>query len=368
MFSQVTRLSRNAKNIIYLLKRHIFLLNYLFFSFPSFKFQPLSTRSLKPIWSFTGALCFLLFSSGCDQQEAKKVVAITQIVAHPSADAVAQGVKDGLKEAGYIDGKNITLVFENAQGSIATSIQIAQKFVGMHPDVIIPITTPSTQAVVSAARGTEIPIIFSAVTDPIHANVVTDMMHPGGNVTGATDGPPISSQLALIKEIMPNLETLGVLYNPGETTPSKIAQQVDDLSREMGFRVIKISASKVSDVAMAFQKAVNEVDAIYVPLDNTVLSAMEQVVSLSYEHNVPVFSSDSHSVTQGALASVGFSHYETGRKTAEMVVKMFKGEKPGNMRVASPATTDIYLNLKSADKLGILLADSLVKKAKQINR
>jgi putative ABC transport system substrate-binding protein len=368
MFTQVTRLSRNAKSIIQSLKRNIFVLSRPFLPSSSFKFQPLSTCLSKPLWSFAGALCFLLLSSGCDQREAKKVVAITQIVAHPSADAVTQGVKDGLAAAGYVDGKNITLVFENAQGSIATSIQIAQKFVGMHPDVIIPITTPSTQAVVSAARGTEIPIIFSAVTDPIHANVVTDMMHPGGNVTGATDGPPISSQLALIKEIMPNLEILGVLYNPGETTPTKIAQQVDDLSREMGFRVIKISAPKVSDVASAFQKAVNEVDAIYVPLDNTVLSAMEQVVSLSYQHEIPVFSSDSHSVTQGALASVGFSHYETGRKTAEMVVRMFKGEKPGNMRVASPATTDIYLNLKSADKLGILLAEPLVKKAKHVTR
>ncbi|MBL0941958.1 MAG: ABC transporter substrate-binding protein [Alphaproteobacteria bacterium] len=368
MFIQVTSLSRSVKNIIQLLKHNIHSLNQFLLHSPSFKLYTSSISLLKPICSFAGIFCYLLLSSGCDQQEAKKVVAITQIIAHPSADAVTQGVKDGLAAAGYIDGKNITLVFENAQGSIATSIQIAQKFIGMRPDVIIPITTPSTQAVISAARSTETPIIFSAVTDPIHANVVTDMMHPGGNVTGTTDAPPISSQLALIKEIMPNLEILGVLYNPGETTPAKIAQQVDDLSREMGFRVIKISASKVPEVPLAFQKAVKEVDAIYVPLDNTVLAAMEQVVSLSYEHNVPVFSSDSHSVTQGAVASVGFSHYETGRKTAEMVIRLFKGEKPGNMRVTSPATTDIYLNLKSADKLGILLAESLVKKAKRVTR
>lgn len=360
MFTKTTFTGRNAKSIIQSIKQAVFVFRSCFSS-SHFKLPNLFI----PIVS---SIPLLLLASGCDQRATKKVVAVTQIVAHPSADAVRQGLKDGLAEAGYVDGKNITWVFENAQGNIATGIQIAQKFVGMHPDVIVPITTPSAQAVVSAARGTDIPIIFAAVTDPIQSNVVTNMEHPGGNVTGVTDGPPISRQLELIKEIMPHIQTLGVLYNPGETTPAKIAQEVDDLSRTMGFRVIKIGAAKISDVAAAFQKAVGSVDAVYVPLDNTVLSAMDQVVSLSYQYKIPVFSSDSHSVKQGALASVGFSHYETGKKAAQMVVRLFKGEKPGNMSVASPATTDVYLNLKSAEKLEILLPVPLVARAKHVTR
>jgi len=292
-----------------------------------------------------------------------KIVAITQIVEHPSADQVRKGILDVLTEHGFVDGKNIIIHYENAQGNMGTAIQIANKFVSLSPDVIVPITTPSSQAVVSASKKTNIPVVFAAVTDPINAKLVTNMKHPGGNITGTTEFPPIEQQLQLIQKIIPNVKKVGVVFSPSEINSVKIVQLIKSAGNKQGIEIIEAPAMTSSEVPAATQSLVKNVQAIYVPLDNTVLSAMNGVLKEGFANKIPVFSSDPDSVPQGALASISYTQYEAGRLAGEMVIRIFNGEKPGSIPVSSPAKAKLTVNLESAKKLGIILPKEIIEEA-----
>jgi putative tryptophan/tyrosine transport system substrate-binding protein len=294
-------------------------------------------------------------------------VAITQIADHPAANAVREGILAALKDNGYKQGENINIVFENAQGSPVTAAQIAHKFVAMKPNVLIPITTTSTQAMVKADQTYGIPIVFAAVTDPVLSGVVPSLTHPGGYITGATDASPVKQQIEIFKKVLPSLKTLGVLYNPGDnssTTPLKEAREV---SKQMGITLVEATAFKTSDVPAAMQQLTGRnVDAIFVPLDNTILSAMDSVLKIGFQNNIPVFSSDSDSVAQGALASSGYTHFDTGYAAGEIVVKVLKGAKPGDIPVATSQDLNVYINPRSAEKLHITIPDAIAKTAKKL--
>jgi putative ABC transport system substrate-binding protein len=296
-----------------------------------------------------------------------KSVAITQIIDHPAADAVRQGVIDGLKDNGYEDGKTIKLIYENAQGSPVTATQIAQKFVALKPDVLIPITTPSTQAMVKADQAYNIPIVFAAVTDPVTSGVVSSLNHPGGHITGATDAAPLKQQLELFKQVLPNLKVLGVLYNPGDNSSSSPVKEAKELAKGMGFTLIEATAFKTSDVPSAMQQlAGSKVDAVFVPLDNTVLSAMDAVLKIAFQNMIPVFTSDSDSVAQGALASSGYTHFDTGYSAGEIAAQVLNGVNPGDIPVATAQNLNIYVNARSAAKLNITLPEAILKSAKEM--
>jgi len=295
-----------------------------------------------------------------------KTIAVTQIVDHPAADAVREGVFAALKEGGYEKDKNLKIIYENAQGSPATATQIAQKLVALKPDVIIPITTPSTQAVVNADRAYNIPIVFAAVTDPVISGVVSSLTHPGGHVTGVTDAAPVKHQFEVFKQILPNLKILGILYNPGDNSTSSPLQEARTISKEMGLILVEAIAFKTSDVSGAMQQLIGKkVDAVFVPLDNTALSAMDAVLKLAFQYKLPVFTSDSDSVTQGALASSGYSHFGTGHKAGEIAVQVLKGANPGDIPVANAQDLNIYINLKSAKKLNLIIPKAILKVAKE---
>ncbi len=297
--------------------------------------------------------------------EKPKIIAITQIVEHPSADAVRKGILDVLTEHGYQDGKNIQIIYENAQGNMTTALQIAQKFVSLSPDVIVPITTPSSQAVVSAAKHSHIPVVFAAVTDPINAKLVTNMQAPGGNITGTTEFPPIAKQLALMQEILPKIQRLGVIYNPAEINSVKIVNIMKSQAFAKGISIIERAASSTAEVPAAAQSVASQVDALYVPLDNMVLSAMNSVLKEGFKQQIPVFSSDPDSVQQGVLASVSYTQYEAGRLAGEMVIRIMAGENPGQIPVSSPAIAKLYINQDTAKKLQISLSDKILKEAQQ---
>lgn len=296
-----------------------------------------------------------------------KTVLITQITEHPAADAVRQGVLAALKDYGYEDGKNIDVIFENAQGSTVTAMQIAKKFVSLRPDLMIPITTPSTQALVKANKDSSYPIVFAAVTDPVASGVVPSLTHPGGVVTGATDAAPIKHQFEVFKKILPHLKTLGIIYNPEDNSSATPVKEAQKIAKEMGIKLIEATAFKTADVPGAMlQLAGKSVDAVFVPLDNTILSAMDAVLKTSFEYKIPVFSSDSDSVTQGALASSGYTHFDTGYAAGEIAVKILNGAKPGDIPVANAQDLNIYINLKSAKKLGIKLSPELLNASRHM--
>ncbi len=296
-----------------------------------------------------------------------KTVLITQITSHPSADAVRQGVLAGLKDGGFIDGKNITVTIANAHGNTTTAMQIAKKFVSLKPDLMIPITTPSTQAIIQANEEFKYPVVFAAVTDPVGAGIVKSLQNPGGSVTGSTDAAPLKHQFEIFKQILPNIKTLGILYNPGDNSSATPVKEAKELAKQMGWTIIEATSPKTGDVPAAMQKLVGDkVDAVFVPLDNTVLSAMDSVVKIGNEAKIPVLSSDSDSVGQGALVSSGYTHFSTGYAAGFLASRVLKGENPSNIPIANAQDLNIYVNLKSAEKLGIKISPEILKTAQKL--
>ncbi|EFM58536.1 ABC transporter periplasmic substrate-binding protein [Brucella sp. BO2] len=294
--------------------------------------------------------------------QAKDVtVAVTAIVEHPALDAARDGVKDALAEAGYKEGENLKFIYQSAQGNPATAAQIARQFVGEGPDVIVPISTPSAQAVVSATR--DIPVVFTAVSDPVGAQLVKDLKKPGGNVTGLSDMSPVVEHIKLIKEVMPNIKKLGYLYNSGETNSVSLLAALKEAAAAEGIEIVESAATKSAEVQGAARALVGRADAMYVPTDNTIVSALESAVGVAEESKLPLFTADTDSVKRGALAALGFNYYDVGKQTGAVVVKILKGEKPGDIAVDIAKGTDLVINLGAAKKMGVEFPQAVIDRA-----
>ncbi len=291
-------------------------------------------------------------------------VAVTAIVEHPALDACRDGIKDELAEAGFKDGENLTFLYESAQGNPGTAAQIARKYVGENPTVIVPISTPSAQAVVAATS--DIPVVFTAVTDPVGAQLVSSMEHPGGNVTGMSDLSPLAKHLDLIREITPDAKTVGVPYNPGEANAVTLLELLKSLAPGAGFEIVEAAAPKSSDVLAAAQSLVGKVDVIYVPTDNTIVSALEAVVKVGIDNQIPVYAGDTDSVPRGVMAAVGFNYYDVGRQTGKIVVRVLNGENPGDIPVEGVETTELYVNPGAAEKMGVTIPETVIARAKEV--
>jgi putative tryptophan/tyrosine transport system substrate-binding protein len=291
-------------------------------------------------------------------------VAVTAIVEHPALDAARDGIKAALAEAGYVDGQNLKFVYESAQGNPATAAQIARKLVGEAPAVIVPISTPSAQAVVGATK--DIPVVFTAVTDPVGAKLVRDLKHPGGNVTGMSDLSPIAKHLDLVKEILPAARTLGVIYNPGEANSLTLVDLLRKEAPARGLKILEAPAPKSADVLPAAQSLVGNVDAIYVPTDNTVVTALEAVVQVGRQNRLPVIAGDTDSVPRGAIAALGFNYGDVGRQTGRIVARVLKGERPGEIPVEGVEITELFVNPAAAKAMGVTLPEALVARAKTV--
>jgi putative ABC transport system substrate-binding protein len=291
-------------------------------------------------------------------------VAVTAIVEHPALDAARDGVKEALEAAGYKEGENLKFLYESAQGNPATAAQIARQFAGEEPTVIVPISTPSAQAVVSATK--DIPIVFTAVSDPLGAQLVTDMDKPGGNVTGLSDLSPVAEHLALIKEILPNAKTIGFLYNSGEANSVSLLAVLKAEAEKAGLTVVESAATKSAEVQGAARALVGRADAIYIPTDNTIISALEGAVAVAEEAKLPLFTADTDSVSRGAIAALGFNYKDVGKQTGEIVVRILKGEKPGDIAVKVAAGTDLVVNKSAATKMGVTLPEAVVGRATRI--
>ncbi len=291
-------------------------------------------------------------------------VAVTAIVEHPALDAARKGVLDALTAAGYKEGENLKFVFESAQGNPATAAQIARQFAGDEPNVIVPISTPSAQAVVSSTR--DIPVVFTAVSDPLGAQLVKNMDKPGGNVTGLSDMSPVGEHIALIKEILPNVKTIGYLYNSGEANSVSLLAALKAEAEKAGITVVESAATKSAEVQGAARALVGRADAIYIPTDNTIISALEGAVAVAEESKLPLFTADTDSVARGSIAALGFNYYDVGKQTGEIVVRVLKGENPGDIAVKTAAGSDLVINKAAAAKMGVTLPESVVSRANKV--
>lgn len=304
-------------------------------------------------------------SSDAAAPAAIKTVAITQIVDHPALDASRKGVEDGLAAAGFKVGENLKIDFQNAQGSPATAGQIAKKFAADKPDAIVAISTPSAQPVVAATKS--VPIIFTAIIDPVAAKLVPSMDKPSGtNVTGLSDYIPFEPQFEMMQKLLPNLKRIGYVYSPGEINSTVVLERMKTYLAPKNIEVIAAAAPRTSDVAAAARSLKGKADLIYTATDNGVVSAYEAVYKVGTELKMPLVTADTGTVSRGAAAAYGPDFYNLGVQAGQIAARVLKGEKPGDIKPEHPKSGELFLNPAAAQAQGFAIPESLLKEAAQI--
>lgn len=299
------------------------------------------------------------------ESSAKQVkVGIIQIVEHPALDAAREGFLESLKNAGYVEGQNLTVDYQNAQGDANNLRSIAQKLVSDKPDLILAIATPSAQAMASVTK--DIPILITAVTDPVDAKLVQSAEKPGTNVTGTNDMNPIKDQLELMKKLVPNAKTVGIIFNAGEQNSQTQVKIVKDLAPSLGLQVAEGTVTTSADVMQAAQSLVGKAQVIYIPTDNMVVSACASVIQVADKNKLPIIAGESSVVDKGGLATIGIDYKKLGAQTGDMAVRVLKGEKPQNMPVESQKDFSITINKKNADLIGVTIPPDVMQKAAKI--
>ena len=305
----------------------------------------------------------LVFSAGIMASGAvfSQTVSVSSIVEHPALDSVRDGVKQGLHEAGYTEEKGLKWQFQTAQGNTAIASQIARKYIGDDSDVIVAISTPSAQAVAAATKS--IPLVYSAVTDPVAAQLVPSWEASGTNVTGVADMLELEKQLELIKKIVPNAKKIGMVYNPGEANSVVVVERLRELLSANDMSLVEATAARTVDVGAAARSLVGKVDAIYTNTDNNVVSAYEALVKVGNDAKIPLIASDTDSVERGAIAALGVNYYNLGLQTGRMAARILNGEKPGDIVSETSDKLELFLNTAAAKKQGVTLDDALIKSA-----
>ena len=290
-------------------------------------------------------------------------ISVSQFVEHPALDAVLKGFQDYLAE----EGVPATYKVYNAQANMATAGQIGTQIMGEKPDLILAIATPTAQAVAQALKKAPhmktTPFLFTAITDPIKAGLVKDLQRPGGNITGVSDLLPLDKHMGMVLRFYPQMRKLGVLYNAGEANSKSTVEGIRLIGQEKGFEVIEATVSKSSDVFQAAKSLVGKVDAIFIPTDNTVVSALESAIKVCTQAKLALFCADVDSVKRGAVAAMGFDYYKHGRQTGAMAQRIFSGAIPGEMPVESQQELELHLNLTSATQMGVSVPPVIIDSA-----
>lgn len=281
-------------------------------------------------------------------------VGILQFVTHEALDEIYRGIKAGLEEEGY-SGDKLKIDFLNAEGDQSKVQTMSQKLVANQNDVLIGIATPAAQGLASATK--EIPIIMGAVTDPVGAKLVKSLDQPGGNVTGVSDKTPIKAQVDLIKELTPNVKTVGVIYSSSEDNSKSQVEEFKTLAEKAGLEVVVKSVPSTNEIKTTSEVLLSQVDAVWVPLDNTIASAFSTLVQVAKEAKKPIYPSVDTMVEEGGLASVVIDQYQLGVETGKMAAKVLKGEDVSTLPVnVFDEGTPVY-NEEVAKELGITLPE-----------
>lgn len=326
-------------------------------------------RTLSSLLTFALSAALLAGCSGATAPKGKLFqVGLTQIVEHPSLDTVRQGILDGLKDAGFEDGKNLKVEFQSAQGEMPIAQQIAQKFKADNKDIIIALATPSAQAAAKATQ--EIPVIFGTVTDPVGAGLVASFEKPGGNVTGTSDMTPVKDQLALFGQLegVKKVTKVGMIYNTGEDNSVFTVAQAKAAAKELGLEIVEATVTQANEVQQAAQSLVGRVDGLYLITDNTLAQGIQSVLALATAQKLPTVSVERSYVEQGALITAGFDYYQLGKQTGALAADVLKGKKPADLPVQTSKELNVSLNTKTLGALGVKLPESLMAKAEKIDK
>jgi putative ABC transport system substrate-binding protein len=316
------------------------------------------------------SLCLVLalavpLLSGCGEATTYKV-GLTQFATHPAADAGREGFVDALTDAGLIEGVDVEYDYQNPEGDATTEQTIAQKFVNDEVDLIFSFGTRITQQCINAAEGTDIPVLFCAITDPVAAELVSSWDHPGENVTGTSDMIQVESSVELILEIVPDVETIGTIYNAGEVNSVVLNDALLEACEAVGIEVEERTVSTSADVQAAAQSLVGQVDVIWVGTDNTVVSGLEALIGVCEDNLIPFFPSDDPSVERGGIACLGFDYYDVGYQTGEMGVRILLGARACDIPVELGKTFSYSVNTAAADTYGVTIPQAIMDKATTI--
>jgi putative ABC transport system substrate-binding protein len=301
----------------------------------------------------------LVFGSGLSAKMIR--IGEHQIVSHPALDNDSKGFKAALEEEGFIEGKNITIDRQNAQGDQATCAIIARKFEDDQVDLIHAISTPNAQA--SAKVSKKIPIVFSSVTDPVATGIVPKTGKTGIHITGVSDRWPITLQCQMYQDLIPYAKKWGTVYNPGDVNVTFHIKEMKEAVEGMGGTLVEAHVSTSSEVMQAMQSLVGRVDAIHITSDNTAVSAFESIVKVCNENNIPLFAGDRDSVPRGAVAAYGPDYFLVGYTAGKKAARILKGEDPGVVPAGLASDYSLWVSLEVAKEQGLKLPMTLIKKA-----
>jgi putative tryptophan/tyrosine transport system substrate-binding protein len=296
-------------------------------------------------------------------------VAYSQIVDHPALNETRRGFLDGLKQAGFVEGQNLTFLYQNAQGDVGNARNIAEKFLADGVDVLTPCTTPNVQATVRVAKGGRTPVVFACVTDPVAAGIIESVERPSGtNVTGVYNPLPIGELFDLFLRIQPGLKTAGTVYNASEGNSQVINRQAKAEAERRGLKWVEATVAGSADVRTATESLVGKVDALILGQDNTVASAFEAVVKVANERQLPLFSMDTQAPARGAIASLAASNYEQGVLWAkELVAPVLLGTDPATVTPVRPRVFDLQVNLQAASAAKLTIPKDIVDRASRVH-
>lgn len=325
----------------------------------------MTTFSKKALLTLS-ALTLSMSASFSALAQTVKSVAVTAIVEHPALDSARDGVLEALNAAGYTEGKNLKWQYQSAQGNTGTAAQIARKFIGDQADAIVTIGTPSAQAAVAGTR--RIPIVFTAVTDPVQGQLTPSWEASGTNVTGVSDVLELGKQMELVKQIVPNAKRIGMVFNPGEANSVAVVAALKDILPNYDLTLVEAAAPRSVDVGTAARSLVGKVDVIYTNTDNNVVSAYEALVKVGNDMKIPLIASDTDSVKRGAIAALGVNYHDLGLQTGRIVVRILEGEKPGDIKPQTSEKIQLFVNPAAAEKQGVTLSQELLDSAAEIIR
>lgn len=309
-------------------------------------FKPLIAATL--FFAFTA---FYLFSQ--DKSSKLPVIAITQIIDHHTLDEVRLSMIEALAAKGFENGKTVKIIYENANGNMSVASEIAKKFQTLNPRVMVALSTQSAQTLLPIAKKAQIPLVFTAVTDPVAAKLVPAYDQTQGGVTGISDFMPAEPQLAMIRAFVPALKKLGILYNPAEVNSVVILKQMDQAATREGITLVYAAANNTAEVVVATKSLIGKVEAIYFPNDNTIMAAAAAVANTAMYAKIPVFANDSASVNSGVLAAVAYDRKAMGRKTADIVVGLMTGKTTADFPVTHDVPEDVVINARTQQLLGL---------------
>ncbi|MHA8110165.1 tryptophan ABC transporter substrate-binding protein [Lactobacillaceae bacterium Melli_B4] len=286
---------------------------------------------------------------------------ILQLMTHPSLDAIHNGIIQGLKDSGYQPGKNIKIDYQNAQNDQSNLKTMSTKFANENATASIGITTPAAQALASTIHDN--PVILGAITDPIGAGLVSSLKHPGGHITGVSNGSPLKEQLDVIRQFMPHLKTLGIIYTSSDPSSTSQAKQFAALCKKVGINLKTYTIANSNDLNQISGQMVSKVQAVYVPNDNTIAGAMDTLVANADKANVPVFPSVDFMVKSGGIATYGVDQYQMGVTIGKMTAKILRGQDPATTPIDKFAKGKMIVNVKKANQLHIKIPASIMKEA-----